>query len=422
LSNLTFGTQDPSSLKRCEDLLAPFLAQTTPPYNLSVEEGVFLYQNAPLEMLQKAALSERQRRNPGNRASYLVDRNINYTNVCITNCQFCEFFRAPGHKESYVLSYEELSQKVRELEAIGGSRILMQGGHHPDLKLKFYTDLLQYLTKNHPTIRLDCFSPSEIQNLAQIEGKTNREILQALKDAGLGGLPGGGAEILDDSIRSKVSPLKINTQTWLDIMADAHSVGLSTSASMVIGFGESLEIRLKHLERLRNLQKSSLEKYGSAFTAFIAWPLQLDDSRYGKKSERHQHIPDHNEYYRHMSIARLFLNNFDHIQSSWPTLGPEVACVALKYGMDDFGSTMMEENVVSQASNKTYQRMTPAIIEHYIRKAGYVPWQRNTLYQEVINPMKWTLSDAEEKFVKAQEEYKAGKALEADVREAPSLV
>ena len=228
---------------------------------INFEEGVYLYQNASLAQLGVTANQIRTQKADPEIVTYLVDRNINYTNVCTTNCKFCNFYRPPGHEEAYILSREELNQKIIETKEIGGTRILMQGGHHPDLPLTWYTDLLKWLRATHPEIELDCFSPSEIDNLCLVEGKNAFEILEELRDAGLRGLPGGGAELLDDEIRSKVSPKKISGVRWLEIMGAAHELGLHTSCSMVIGFGEKIENRIRHFDLLRSRQDESLNKF-----------------------------------------------------------------------------------------------------------------------------------------------------------------
>lgn len=350
-------------------------------HRISFEEGVYLYKNAPLAELGAAAHHIRNLKADPNTVTYLVDRNINYTNVCTTNCKFCNFYRPPGHEEAYVLSRQQLDQKISETKAIGGTRILMQGGHHPDLPLSWYTDLLKWLRQTHPTVELDCFSPSEIQNLCEVENSDARTILAELKKAGLRGLPGGGAELLDDEIRQKVSPKKISGLRWLEIMEIAHEMGLHTSCSMVIGFGETIENRIKHFDLLRELQTKSLDLYDNGFIAFIAWPLQYELVPLGKQSQNKGRLgAGTNEYLRNLAISRIYLDNINHFQASWPTMGFEVAEVALAFGADDFGSTMLEENVVSQASNDTYCNARIDEIQAIIKQAGYQYQQRLTDY------------------------------------------
>ncbi len=348
---------------------------------LTPEEGLHLYAEADLLDLGMAADAVRQLRVPGNIVTYLVDRNVNYTNVCTTNCQFCGFYRPLGHAEAYVQSYESIGQRLAELASVGGTRVLMQGGHHPELPLSWYTGLLRYLRENHPSIELDCFSPSEIANMADVFSLSIPEVLTELKAAGLAGLPGGGAEILDDAIRSQVSPLKQKTDGWLTVMREAQRLGLATSATMVIGFGETLAQRLNHLMRLRDLQDYSLAEHGNGFTAFISWTVQHSDmTSLGRSKFSTNYGATSAEYLRHTAIARLMLDNFPHLQASWVTQGPKIGQVSLKFGIDDFGSTMLEENVVSQAAYDTYQRMGEREIHHYIRDAGYVPAKRDTRY------------------------------------------
>ncbi len=348
---------------------------------LSAEEGLLLYREADLNDLGLAANAVRQLRVPGKIVTYLVDRNINYSNVCTTNCTFCGFYRPPGHAETYVQTYEQIGARVAELVSVGGTRILMQGGHHPDLPFDYYTGLLRYLREHYPSIELDVFSPSEIENFSELYGVPVREVLVELKAAGLRGLPGGGAEILDDEIRQRVSPKKQTAQGWLDVMREAQALGLATSATMVIGFGEELHHRMNHLIRLRTLNDESLAAHGNGFTAFIAWPLQHSETTsMGRSRFKESYGATATEYLRHMAIARIMLDNFKHFQASWVTMGPKIGQVSLHYGIDDMGSTMLEENVVSQASPDTYQAMSERNLHALIRDAGYVPAKRDTRY------------------------------------------
>ena len=348
---------------------------------LTLEEALHLFAHADLDQLGAAAHRMRLRINDGTAVTYLVDRNINYTNVCITDCKFCEFYRPPGHDETYVISTEELHRKVQETVDLGGTRILLQGGHHPDLRLDFYVDMLKGLKKAFPQVELNAFSPPEIAHIAELEGRTCREILGVLKEAGLDGLPGGGGEILDDEIRRKVSPKKLMSQPWLDCMADAHALGLLTSASQVIGFGEEPLHRFRALEGLRRTQDQSLKAHGRGFLSFVMWPLQFE-SRFGEVFARRQGIQlgaERDEYLRHTALSRLFLDNIPHIGASWPTMGPQIAAEALRFGADDFGSTMIEENVVS-AAGSTNDCMTEEQIRQHIHRAGFEPRKRNSSY------------------------------------------
>jgi len=353
---------------------------------ITPEEGILLYKEAKLSELGAVAHEIRCRKTDPKRVTYLVDRNINYTNVCITNCKFCNFYRTPNHNNAYVLTREQLATKIEETLAIGGTRILMQGGHHPDLRLSWYKELLEWLRETYPAIELDCFSPSEIDHICVLEDMSPLEVLKELKESGLRGLPGGGAEILDDEIRQVVSPKKISGDRWIEIMGVAQSLELHTSASMVIGLGESIKHRIRHFSMLRDRQDKSLKDYNNGFIAFIAWPLQFEFTPLGKQSQNKGKLgAGATEYLRNLAIARIFLDNFSHFQSSWPTMGFQVAQVALEFGADDFGSTMLEENVVSQASSTTHCNVRVEEIRSIIQSAGYEYAQRDTAYEIVAN-------------------------------------
>ncbi len=351
---------------------------------LSPEEGLILYTQGDPEAIMEAAHQVRLQKTEPGLVTYLVDRNINYTNVCTTNCQFCSFYRPPGHPETYIISREALSAKIEELLAWGGTRILMQGGHHPDLRITWYEDLLRWLKATYPEIECDCFSPSEIENIAHIEGMSIEAVLKRLHAAGLDGLPGGGAEILDDAVRQRISPKKTKTETWLHAMRIAQRLGMVTSATMVIGFGETMEQRINSLTRLRALQDESLAAHGNGFTAFIMWTAQLSETNsLGRSRHRHKYGADYDEYLHTNAFARLYLDNFTNFQASWPTQGLEVARRALYAGANDFGSTMLEENVVSQASAYTEKepRMSVYRLHEQIRLAGFEPAQRDSRYR-----------------------------------------
>ena len=324
----------------------------------------------------------RRLRVPGNKVTYLVDRNVNYTNVCTINCQFCSFYRPPGHQESYTQTIEQISARFSELEYIGGSRVLMQGGVNPDLPLEWYTDLISGLRVRHPTIDLDCFSPIEIEGIAEVCESTTREVLLRLKDAGMHGLPGGGAEMLVDDVRLDVSPKKGSADNWLRVMDEAQQIGLTTSATNVIGFGESNEHRVMHMEKIRELQDRNLAKGFRGFTSFIAWPVQLENNSFGKRNKGQNKIElgaGAYEYLRHVAISRLFFDNIEHIQASWPTMGMGIAQLALFAGADDAGSTMMEENVVS-ASGTTKTLAGEDELQLTILRAGFIPQKRDSNY------------------------------------------
>ena len=352
---------------------------------LSQEDAVILYRDAPLHALRRAANQRRIEINGDKQVTYLIDRNINYTNVCTINCQFCSFYRPPGHEETYTQTLDEISQRVRELEAIDGTRILMQGGVNPDLGIDYYTNLLSSLRNKHPTIDLDCFSPIEIEGIAEVTNTSTLDVLSHLKHAGMHGLPGGGAEMLVESVRNDVSPKKGSPDNWLRVMNEAQSLGLITSATNVFGFGESIENRVEHMHRIRELQDSSLEKYSNGFTSFIAWPVQLENNTYGKRNRGRNKFElgaGPTEYLRHVAISRLFFDNIEHIQASWPTMGLSIAQMALLGGADDAGSTMMEENVVS-ASGTTKTLAGEDELQRTILRAGFIPQKRNSDYNHL---------------------------------------
>ena len=349
---------------------------------ISPTEALELYRDGEFIHLGAAAHAVRNAKNDPATVTYLVDRNINYSNVCITDCLFCAFYRPPGDKEAYVLSREEFAQKIGELRAIGGTRILLQGGHHPDLKLEWYEDLLRWLRAEFPDIEVNAFSPSEVTHISEVEKLPLEEVIRRLAAAGLSGLPGGGAEILDDAVREEISPKKLKTAGWLEAMRLAHRHGLATTASMVIGFGESYEHRVNHLLRLRDLQDESLAKHGNGFTAFISWTAQLDTVPMSGLARRKGIRPaGAQEYLRNVAIARLFLDNFRHHGASWPTQGVAIAQTALNAGCDDYGSTRREENVVSQAGASTMSSILVDEMVLQIREAGFVPAQRDTRYK-----------------------------------------
>lgn len=350
---------------------------------IDYNEALLLYREADLVELGMAADARRQQLVPGNLVTYLVDRNINYTNVCVTDCQFCNFYApSPDHPKAYVNPKPVLGQKIEEALALGATRILMQGGHHPDLPFDYYVDLVDWIHRSYPAIEIDAFSPSEIEHMGLISGKSWEEILRTLQAVGLRGLPGGGGEILDDEIRKRVSPKKIRTENWLGVMKVAHRLGLTTTATMVIGFREELTHRLNHLQRLRDTQDESLARYGNGFNAFISWSVQIENTPLGRSRFRDEYGATAAEYLRHTAISRIFLDNLPHISASWPTQGLKVAQTALHFGCDDFGSTMIEENVVSSAGAPTAIKPCLSVeeIHRQIRAAGYIPAQRDTSY------------------------------------------
>ncbi|PYI88471.1 MAG: dehypoxanthine futalosine cyclase [Verrucomicrobia bacterium] len=301
--------------------------------------------------------------------TYIVDRNINYTNVCNVYCKFCAFYRTEKDEDHYVISFEELDRKLDELSTAGGIQILMQGGHHPKLPFDWYIELLRHIREKYPHINIHGFSPPEFQHFSEVFHMPVREVIERFKGAGLGSIPGGGGEILVDRVRKKISPLKINSDEWLEVMQIAHEMGLKSTATMMFGHVETVEDRLEHLQRIRDQQDRS-----GGFTAFICWTFQPENTVL--KVKRKTGVA---EYLRTQAIARIFLDNIENIQSSWVTQGPEIGQVALKYGANDFGSVMMEENVVSSAG--TTFRLNAGEIETLIRGAGYEPRRRNNWYE-----------------------------------------
>ena len=354
---------------------------------LTVEEAEKIYLQAPLSELMYVASERRKTQVPGNFVTFMIDRNINYTNICTINCNFCSFYRSPGHDEGYTQTLDQISARIDELEVLGGSRILMQGGVNPSLNFEWYTELLSALSSRHPSIALDCFSPIEIEGIAEISGLSTIEVLSRFRESGMHGLPGGGAEMLVDSVRSGISPRKGSSENWIRVMGEAQSLGLTTSATNVFGFGESIKDRVEHMNKIRTLQESSLSKGYLGFTSFISWPVMLENNAFGKIGIRRGATnlgAGSVEYLRHVSVSRLFMSNIDHIQASWPTMGLKVAQIALTGGADDIGSTMMEENVVS-ASGTTKTMATIAELKESILSCGFTPARRDSDYNILDN-------------------------------------
>ena len=335
-------------------------------------QAALLYERASLLDLGEAADRRRRALHPEGIVTYIIDRNVNYTNVCVTACKFCNFFRPEKSRDGYTLSREELARKFAETVALGGIQILLQGGVNPHLPLAYYEDLFRWTKANFP-LALHALSPEEVSFIARQEGLSIATVLERLIAAGLDSLPGGGAEILDDDIRRRISPLKCSTDTWLDVMRQAHRLGLRTTATLVFGFGERPEQMVGHLERLRALQDVT-----AGFTAFICWPFQAEGTRLRLGDDTTAL-----RYLRIFSLARLYLDNFPNLQVSWPTMGPTIGQVALRFGGNDFGSAMIEENVVSQAG--AVFKLSAADIEARVRAAGFVPRRRNMRYELLPN-------------------------------------
>ncbi len=347
------------------------LADAAAGARLSPEDGLRLYAEAPTLELGAAADARRRGLHAGNEVTYIIDRNVNYTNVCVTRCKFCNFYRPPTHKtEGYVLTREELAKKFQETVDLGGVQILLQGGLNPNLPLTWYEDLFRWMKANFP-LAIHGLSPEEIRYIAEIERMPIRSVIERLVASGLDSIPGGGAEILDDEIRYAISPLKCTTDVWLEVMRQGHALGLRTTATMVFGFGEQPRHVINHFERLRALQDQT-----SGFTAFICWPFQAE----GTRLKLHDDTTAM-RYLRVFALARLYLDNFPSLQVSWPTMGPEVGQVALRFGGNDFGSAMIEENVVSQAG--AVFKLSAQDIERYIRDAGFEPRRRNMRYERL---------------------------------------
>jgi cyclic dehypoxanthinyl futalosine synthase len=342
---------------------------------LSTSDALTLFREAPLVDLALAADLVRRRLHPEPVVTYIVDRNVNYTNVCTARCSFCAFYREPGDPEGYLHDKETLYAKIEETLALGGTGILMQGGHHPDLPIAWYEDLLRSFRERFPTLHLHAFSPSEIQHIARVSRLSLEDVLVRLKDAGLHSIPGGGGEILVDEVRRRISPLKTMSDDWLEVMAIAHRIGLPTTATMMFGHVESYTDRVTHFERVRDLQDASLLRGARGFTAFISWTYKAEHTALGGREATSA------EYLRTQALSRLFFDNIPNVQSSWVTQGKEIGQVALRFGANDMGSVMIEENVVKAAG--AHGCTTRAEMERLIREAGFVPRQRDTLYNIV---------------------------------------
>ncbi|WP_270164974.1 cyclic dehypoxanthinyl futalosine synthase [Paenibacillus sp. SYP-B4298] len=342
---------------------------------LNVEDTITLFESDEIEKMGHVANQIMLRHHPEPMTTFVVGRNVNYTNVCDVYCRFCAFYRRPGSEEGYVLDDEVILNKIQETVDVGGTEILMQGGTNPNLKFSYYTDLLRKIKQRFPNITMHSFSPAEIHKMKEVsDGLTLEEVIRQIHEAGLDSLPGGGAEILDDRTRRKISRLKGSWTDWMDVMKTAHRIGMNTTATMVIGFGEEMEERALHLHRVRDAQDECLENgYSSkGFLAFIPWTFQPDNTN----MKREKATPE--EYLKTLAISRITLDNIPNFQSSWVTMGPEIGKLSLSYGCNDFGSTMIEENVVSAAG--TTHKVNIDLILQLIREAGKVPAQRDTKY------------------------------------------
>jgi cyclic dehypoxanthinyl futalosine synthase len=344
---------------------------------LTEEEGVYLYHNAALTDLMFVADGLRRKQVPHGRVTWQIDRNVNTTNVCIANCKFCNFFRVPGHPEAYITDMPTYRRKIEETLRYGGDQLLLQGGHHPDLGLGFYADTFRRIKEEFPLIKLHALGPPEVAHITKLEKSTHREVLIALKEAGMDSLPGAGAEILVDRVRRLISKGKCGAQEWLDIMHEAHKLGITTSATMMFGHVETIDERFQHLVKIREVQ-SRKPADAKGFLAFIPWTFQDVDTLLAKIRGVHN-LTTADEYIRMIALSRIMLPNIKNIQASWLTVGKKTAQVCLHAGANDFGSIMIEENVVSAAGAP--HRFTYKTIQDAIREAGFIPQLRNQQYE-----------------------------------------
>ena len=344
---------------------------------LSVTEGVHLYEQAPLADLMYVADEIRKKQVPHGRVTWQIDRNVNTTNVCIANCKFCNFYRIPGHPEAYITEMPAYRQKIEETLKYGGDQLLLQGGHHPELGLEFYVDTFRKIKKEFPQIKLHALGPPEVAHITKLERSTHREVLLALKEAGMDSLPGAGAEILVDRVRRLISKGKCGAEEWLDIMHEAHKLNITTSATMMFGHVETIEERFEHLVKIREVQSRKPDGV-NGFLAFIPWTFQHVDTLLARIRGVHN-LTTPDEYVRMIALSRVMLPNIKNIQASWLTVGKPTAQLCLHAGANDFGSIMIEENVVSAAGAP--HRFTYKTIQQAIREAGFEPQLRNQQYE-----------------------------------------
>jgi cyclic dehypoxanthinyl futalosine synthase len=362
-------------MSRNGDGIGPVLDKALAGERLAEMDALALLESRDLVVVGRVADELRNRKVDRGRVTFIVDRNVNYTNICHTDCDFCAFYRRPGDRsEGYLLPKAVIFKKIEETLAIGGTALLMQGGHHPDLGVDYYEDLFSSIKSRYP-IHLHALSPPEIQHIARRSRLTIPQALTRLRDAGLDSLPGGGAEILVDRVRNIISPKKTKSAEWLGVMRDAHRLGISSTATMMYGHVETVEERVEHMRRIRELQD---ETHG--FRAFISWTFQRDGNRLSDKVAE-ANRPTSFDYLLTQAVSRIYLDNIDHIQSSWVTQGMKVGQVALGFGADDMGSVMIEENVVSAAG--TTHRATTEDFVRAIKALGKTPVQRDTLYRDV---------------------------------------
>lgn len=344
---------------------------------LSVEEAVFLFEKAPLAELMYVANELKKKQVPHGKVTWIIDRNVNTTNVCIANCKFCNFYRIPGHADAYITDIETYKRKIDETFRYGGEQLLLQGGHHPDLGLDYYVDLFKQLKQLYPTLKLHTLGPPEVAHITKISKSNHRDVLIALKEAGLDSLPGPGAEILVDRVRRLISKGKCGSQEWLDIMHEAHQLNITTSATMMFGHVETIAERFEHLVKIREVQSRKPE-HAKGFIAFIPWTFQDVDTLLTKIRGVHN-LTTPEEYIRMIAMSRIMLPNVKNIQASWLTVGKKTAQLCLQAGANDFGSIMIEENVVSAAGAP--HRFTSKGIQDAIKEAGFEPQLRNQQYE-----------------------------------------
>jgi cyclic dehypoxanthinyl futalosine synthase len=344
---------------------------------LTIEEGMILFEESPLSELMFVANELRKKQVPHGKVTWQIDRNVNTTNVCIANCKFCNFYRIPGHADAYITDIDTYKKKIEETIRWGGDQLLLQGGHHPGLGLQFYVDLFKQLKQLYPNIKLHTLGPPEVAHITKLEKSTHREVLSALKEAGMDSLPGAGAEILVDRVRRLISKGKCGAQEWLDIMAEAHQLDITTSGTMMFGHVETIRERFEHLVKIREVQSRKPE-HANGFLAFIPWTFQDVDTLLTRiRGVQNLTTPD--EYIRMIAISRIMLPNVKNIQASWLTVGKKTAQICLHAGANDFGSIMLEENVVSAAGAP--HRFTYRSIQEAIAEAGFTPQLRTQKYQ-----------------------------------------
>jgi cyclic dehypoxanthinyl futalosine synthase len=344
---------------------------------LSIEEGMYLFEHAPLAELMYVADELRKKQVPHGKVTWQIDRNVNTTNVCIANCKFCNFYRIPGHPEAYITDMPAYRQKITETIKYGGDQLLLQGGHHPELGLDFYTNIFRQIKQEFPTIKLHALGPPEVAHITKLAKSTHHEVLKALKEAGLDSLPGAGAEILVDRVRRLISKGKCGADEWLAIMHEAHKLNITTSATMMFGHVETIRERFEHLVKIREVQAKKPQD-AKGFLAFIPWTFQDVDTLLTRIRGVHN-LTTPEEYIRMIAISRIMLPNIKNIQASWLTVGKQTAQLCLNGGANDFGSIMIEENVVSAAGAP--HRFTFRTIQHAIREAGFEPQLRNQQYE-----------------------------------------